>query len=55
MFLVGYDDVLQCFKRLNSWGVGWANNGIHYMTYKNICSDLCSDFWVCDRLEKETK
>ena len=53
MVIIGYDDELQCFEILNSWGTGWGLNGIHYMSYKYICSDLCSDFWVCDRLEKD--
>ena len=53
MLIIGFDDVLQSFKILNSWGINWGFNGIHYMPYNYICSDLCHDFWCVDRLEKD--
>ena len=53
MIICQYSDVLQCFGVINSWGTGWAKNGMHYMSYKYICSDLCSDFWCISNLEKD--
>ena len=47
MVIFGFDDTIQCFKILNFWGTGWD------MPYKYICSNVCSDIWVCDRLEKD--
>ena len=49
---VGYDDVLQSFKILNSWGKSFGCNGYCYMSYKYVCSDLCTDFWTLNHLEK---
>ena len=44
MLIIGYDDALQSFKILNSWGRNWGFNGIHYMPYNYVCSELCHDF-----------
>ena len=53
MLIIGYDDDLQSFKILNSWGKNWGFNGIHYMSYNYICSDLAHDFWCIDKLDKD--
>lgn len=34
VLLVGYNDYLQAFKFMNSWGVKWGNSGYGYITYK---------------------
>lgn len=33
MLIVGYDDDLQSFKVINSWGVNWGNEGYCYISY----------------------
>ena len=33
MLLVGYDDNIQAFKFINSYGTQWGNNGYGYITY----------------------
>ena len=53
MLIVGYDDIKQCFFIANSWGEEWCDKGFHYMSYKYICSDLCSDFWLISSLTKD--
>ena len=53
MVIIGYDDSIQSFQILNSWGTSWGLNGVHYMSYKYICSDLSSDFWVISNLSND--
>ena len=53
MVIVGYDDVISSFKILNSWGLSFGDNGFCYMSYKYVCSDLCTDFWIISGLEKD--
>ncbi len=44
---VGYDDTLQVFKFVNSWGRGWGSNGYGTIPYSYITSrSLAGDFWV---------
>ncbi len=33
MLIVGFDDSLQAFKIINSWGTNWANEGFGYISY----------------------
>jgi cathepsin K len=33
MLIVGYDDTLQAFKVVNSWGSGWGNEGYCWISY----------------------
>jgi cathepsin K len=34
MLVVGYDDNMNAFKVVNSWGKGWGNNGFVWIDYK---------------------
>lgn len=36
--LVGYDDTMQAFKFINSWGTDWGINGYGYISYDLITS-----------------
>lgn len=50
--IVGYDDVKQCFKIQNSWGVNWGDNGYFYMPYEMVIStNDCFDFWCIEELK----
>lgn len=33
MLIVGYDDKLEAFKVINSWGTSWGNSGYCYISY----------------------
>lgn len=33
MTLVGYDERLQAFRLMNSWGTGWGDNGFAWLSY----------------------
>lgn len=46
MLVVGYDDNMNAFKVVNSWGEGWGNNGFVWIDYKAFtdAGDLDSDF-----------
>lgn len=51
---VGYDDSRRRIKVLNSWGLGWGDNGYFYMPYDFIEEGyFCFDFWkitfACER------
>lgn len=47
VYIVGYDDTIQRFICVNSWGKNWGDNGIFYMPYEYISNpNLCSDFWT---------
>ncbi len=59
MLVVGYDDALNAFKVVNSWGRNWGNDGFVWIDYKafeealNPDSDfriLC-EAWVANDLE----
>ncbi len=44
MVLVGYDERKRAFRVFNSWGPGWAENGMGWLSYKSVFSDLDSAF-----------
>ncbi len=44
MLIVGYDDNLNAFKVINSWGQDWGNDGFAYISYKFFNPDTSSDF-----------
>jgi hypothetical protein len=44
MVVVGYDDARKAFEVMNSWGMGWANNGyawIRYDDFATYCKYAC--------------
>jgi hypothetical protein len=43
--LVGYDDALQAFKFINSWGPEWGDNGFGRVTYQAFL-DRAGEAWV---------
>jgi len=48
MLVVGYDDDMNAFKVVNSWGKGWGNDGFVWIDYKAFkeAGDAISDFQV---------
>lgn len=49
IFMCGYDNDLQAFLCVNSWGQKWGDNGWFYLPYKYVLDDqLAMDFWVID-------
>jgi C1A family cysteine protease len=49
---IGYDDALQRFLLLNSWGADCGKNGIFSIPYSYVTdSDLSSDFWTLRSVE----
>jgi len=36
ILIVGYDDVAQCFKAKNSWGIGWGEEGYFRIAYSAV-------------------
>lgn len=44
MVLVGYDEEKRAFRAFNSWGTEWADQGVGWLSYKSIFSDLDSAF-----------
>ncbi|MFN8282646.1 MAG: C1 family peptidase [Chitinophagales bacterium] len=36
MCIIGYDDRLQAFQIMNSWGPEWGKNGVAYVRYKDF-------------------
>ena len=44
MVLVGYDERKRAFRVFNSWGPDWADNGMGWLSYKSVFSDLDSAF-----------
>lgn len=48
MLVVGYDDALNAFKVVNSWGRGWGNEGFVWIDYKAFqeANDPASDFKI---------
>lgn len=56
MLVVGYDDEMNAFKVVNSWGQGWGNNGFVWIDYQAFqeAGDLDGEFpvlceaWISD-------
>ena len=47
VMVVGYDDVKQMFKIMNSWGSGWGDHGYFYVPYAYLEStELANDLWT---------
>ncbi len=48
MLVVGYDDDMNAFKVVNSWGKGWGNQGFVWIDYKawQETADVNSDFKI---------
>lgn len=48
MLVVGYDDAMNAFKVVNSWGLEWGNNGFVWIDYKAFyeAMDDTSDFKI---------
>jgi C1A family cysteine protease len=48
MLVVGYDDSMNAFKVVNSWGKGWGNEGFVWIDYKAFAeaNDPESDFKI---------
>ncbi|AGC77321.1 papain like protease [Nonlabens dokdonensis] len=46
MTIVGYDDSLDAFKLINSWGSNWANEGYIYLSYDFFRGSEDPDFKV---------
>lgn len=44
MVLVGYDEQKEAFRAFNSWGTDWGENGIGWIGYEPMQSDLDSAF-----------
>ena len=44
MVLVGYDEGKRAFRAFNSWGTEWADQGVGWLSYQSIFSDLDSAF-----------
>jgi C1A family cysteine protease len=45
MLVVGYSDIKNAFKVVNSWGTDWGNNGfvwIDYMAFENVTDDTAA-------------
>ena len=46
--IVGYDDTLQRFKFVNSWGTGWGENGYGYVTYGYVVEMGTNAYFMLD-------
>lgn len=44
MLIVGYNDSLNAFKVINSWGTGWGNDGYCYVSYNFFTTESNPDF-----------
>lgn len=44
MVLVGYDERKRAFRVFNSWGTEWADNGLGWLSYRSVFTDLDSAF-----------
>lgn len=45
LVIVGYDDNIQAFKIINSWGNNWGNNGYAWIAYDYIATSV-KEAWV---------
>jgi hypothetical protein len=48
MTIVGYDDRLQAFRVMNSWGTRWGDRGFGWMSYDVFPSRINMGAWVLD-------
>jgi len=49
---VGFSDSKEFFIIRNSWGENWGDKGYFYMPYEFITNkDLCSDFWIIEKIK----
>ncbi|MEG0546378.1 MAG: C1 family peptidase [Oscillospiraceae bacterium] len=48
MLIVGYDDKIQSFIVMNSWGNSWGDNGYGYLPYDFARLNYAFDFWVIE-------
>lgn len=49
---VGYDDAMQRFIVMNSWGTGWGTHGFFTIPYSYLTdADLAADFWTVRLVE----
>jgi C1A family cysteine protease len=49
---VGYDDTMQRFIVMNSWGTGWGMHGFFTIPYSYLTdTDLAADFWTVRLVE----
>ncbi|HEV2262573.1 MAG TPA: C1 family peptidase [Candidatus Rubrimentiphilum sp.] len=47
MTIVGYDDSMQAFKVMNSWGTNWENSGFFWVSYSWVLNNpVMSDLYV---------
>ena len=61
LLIVGYDDTLNAFKVVNSWGTGWGNDGYAFVSYNffldndhpNYQAGLQGIFIAVDKAAKE--
>lgn len=44
MLIVGYDDELNAFKVINSWGTAWGNDGYCWISYNFFIDNLNPDY-----------
>ena len=44
MTLVGYDETLQAFRLINSWGTGWGDGGFGWVSYSSFRSEVRGAF-----------
>lgn len=51
VLLIGYDDDKQCVEVRNSWSDQWGDSGCFWMPYQYLISNLCSDFWVIEKVK----
>jgi hypothetical protein len=49
--IVGYDDTLQRFKFVNSWGPGWGENGYGYITYGYVIEMGTAAYYMVDKID----
>jgi len=48
MAIVGYDDRLQAFRVMNSWGTQWGDRGFGWMSYDVLPDRINDGAWVLD-------
>lgn len=48
ILVVGFDDNIQSFIIMNSWGKDWGDNGFGYLPYDFVTLKFAFDFWVIE-------